>query len=449
VHLIGCAGSGMRALAEFGADEGWRLTGSDAVRASRSVEGLARVGLAIRSPHAATNLPDSLDAVVFSPAVPESNVERAAAAARNAPQHSYPQVLGELSRRFPTIGIAGTHGKSTTTALIAAILSAAGRDRAVVCGAELLGRGRHGWAGHGDWTVMEACEYRRHFLELSPRIGVVLGIEPDHFDCFPSLEDAVDAYARFMDCVEADGSLIVNADCLEVRRAVAKARPRRLETMSATPRFADWWIDNVEQVGRTLRLRVLHRGDEDCRIETLILGRHHAMNVLAAVVACRTAGILAEDVESGLSAFSGLHRRLERLPDWNGIMRYDDYAHHPTAVRAVLAALRGAHPEARIVCAFQPHQLSRTEVLHAEFAAALSLADFVAVLPVYAARESAAGDLVEASRRLAEAIGGTARGLFSPSLDQLRDTLQTAGRPGDLLVTLGAGDIDRLHHALL
>jgi UDP-N-acetylmuramate--alanine ligase len=179
-----------------------------------------------------------------------------------------------------------------------------------------------------------------------------------------------------------------------------------------------------------------------------LLGQHHAINLLAAFVTCRSIGLSPHEIEAGLRQFRGLHRRLERLPDRNSVLRYDDYAHHPTAIRAVLAALREAHPTSRIVCVFQPHQLSRTHALEGEFADALAGADETVVVPVYAAREAHSAKLVDASRRLANAIRRPARGRFSPSLDHVRTTMETAVRPGDLLITLGAGDIDQLHHAL-
>lgn len=438
----------MRALAEYGADEGWRLTGSDASPSPRAIEGLARIGVEVCTPHSDVNVPAQADAIVFSPAVPERNVERLLAASKGITQFSYPQVLGEISHRDRTIAVSGTHGKSTTTGLIASILSAAGRDRAVFCGAEILHRRRHGWAGPGDWSVIEACEYRRHFLELSPAIAVLLGIERDHFDCFSSLEDAVEAYSAFLGRLNENGVTVVNADCPMSLRAFERAGRRRVERISVRPHSTDWWTERIEQQGDLLKLQVVFRGQADCRIETRLLGRHHAVNVLAAVVACRSAGISSEVVESGIAPFSGLHRRLERLPACNGVLRYDDYAHHPTAVRAVLSALREVHPGVRILCVFQPHQLSRTQGLHAEFASALGLADDVAVLPVYGARESQSVSFVEASRHLAEAVAPPARVQFSPSLDHVRDTVETALRPGDLLVTLGAGDIDQLHYAL-
>ncbi len=202
----------MRSLAEYWHDLGWTLSGSDAAASPRMRESLERIGVAVLPEHASQNLTPAVELVVSSPAVPESNPERSAARERGIPEVLYPEVLGALSRSRPTIAIAGTHGKSTTTGLVATALSQAGQAGAVFCGAEILEKHRHGWAGPGPWAVMEACEYRRHFLEISPQIAVVLSIEPDHFDCFPDLGDAVAAYSEFLAAVPPSGKALVNID---------------------------------------------------------------------------------------------------------------------------------------------------------------------------------------------------------------------------------------------
>lgn len=435
----------MRALAEFAADEHCRLSGSDTAPSARSVAALSRVGLDVRRGHAAEHLPDEVDGVIFSPAVDPDNAERRAAATRGVPQASYPQILGRLSREFPTIAVAGTHGKSTTTALIATALAASQRDRAVLCGAEVLGRGRHGWSGPGEWCVAEACEYRRHFLELSPKIGLILGIEPDHFDCFPDLRSAQSAYAEFATNVATDGRLLARSDCPATREMLTRIGNRHVETI-ALNEAADWTAVGVDASEGRLRCEILRKGRREATANVPLLGRHHAINVLAAYAAGREAGNRPDDLADAFGDFPGLHRRLERLPDAGGLIRFDDYAHHPTAVRAVLQSLRESFPGRRLWCVFQPHQLSRTERLSGEFAAALGEADETIVVPVYAARETDSGELSRASQRLAEAVPRPCRSRFSATLDHVVTTVQTAVRPGELLLTLGAGDIDRLHH---
>jgi len=449
VHLVGCGGAGMRALAEYAGDRGWQVTGSDAALNDRIRSRLEHSGVSVREGHSESHVPPDLDALLHSPAVPESNVERKAARDRNLPEASYPQFLGAVSRDRSAIAVAGTHGKSTTTALIATALSDAGQVSAVFCGAEILSRHRHGWAGPGRWAVIEACEYRRHFLELSPEIGLILGIEPDHFDCFPRLDEAIDAYGQFLDRIRAGGLALINID-QESSQGLVR-RVGRVETFSTTGAAADWSVEVARHSAAGIVLNVDFRGQREAKLSLPILGVHHAGNALAAFAALRATGLSATAISQSFARFSGLGRRLERHPDWRGVIRLDDYAHHPTAVRAVLTAIRndvvGSSPK-RIVCLFQPHQISRTRSLLADFAAAVSAADDAWILPVYAAREGGVGVATELSKELARRIPLPCRSAFIPSLDHALTTLETALRPGDIFVTLGAGDIDCLHYEL-
>jgi UDP-N-acetylmuramate--alanine ligase len=355
-----------------------------------------------------------------------------------------------LTRERPTVAISGTHGKSTATALTSHVLNHAGTLCGSLCGAENLGRGRHGWATSGTgsgWLVVEACEYRRHFLELSPRIGVVLGIEPDHVDCYPRLSDSEAAYAEFFRRIATDGSVIVNGDCEATLRALRDSgatSPIRLSTTGSS----DWWAEGVIQSSGSLTFAVFYRGTKEAEVSLPIIGRQHVMNALAAIAVGRLTGIDRRCIVEALASFPGLHRRLERLPDWRGVTRFDDYAHHPTAVRAALAAIREIGEGRRLWCVFQPHQVSRTVALHKEYTEAFGAADHALILPVYGAREISSAAQVEASRRLAESIRSPERSEFMPTLDHVRTRLETACRHGDLLVTLGAGDIDRLHDEL-
>jgi UDP-N-acetylmuramate--alanine ligase len=299
--------------------------------------------------------------------------------------------------------------------------------------------------------VIEACEYRRHFLELSPEIAVVLGIEPDHFDCFPTIDDAIDSYCEFVESVDSGGTALVNIDTAATRTMLAEAdTPARVETMSTCGEAADWMVRDVRQQGKYLLCTAIFRGQEEERISVPLLGTHHAGNVLAAYAAARTAGVHLDPILRGLTQFAGLSRRLERFPSWRGVSRFDDYAHHPTAVEAVLRTLRGEmrfhRSDRRLVCAFQPHQISRTEQLLAQFSAALSLADVVWVLPVYAAREGGLDRAVALSKQLAAGVDPPCQAQFLPSLDHALLTMETSLRPGDMFVTLGAGDIDCLQY---
>ncbi|OAI51900.1 hypothetical protein AYO47_06685 [Planctomyces sp. SCGC AG-212-M04] len=446
-HLVGCGGAGMRALAEYASDLGWNVSGCDANLNDRTRSKLEALGIRTASSHSAEHVIGNCDLVVFTPAVSSIHPEVRAAAASGSQTASYPEFLGEVSRNRPTIAVAGTHGKSTTTALIASALSEAGEAGAVFCGAEVLAKQRHGWAGPGSWAIIEACEYRRHFLELEPEIGVVLSVEEDHFDCFETIDDAIEAYQQFL--LPVKRLALVNVDSAGGRRITAEWDGAcRGETLSWQGQPADWTATDISQRAEGIEFDILYRGQREDRVTVSLLGQHHAANGLAAYAALRATGTPRDTILHSLSHFAGLGRRLERHPDWRGIERFDDYAHHPTAVHATLFALRQKSPGQRLVCLFQPHQISRTERFVKEFGEALSIADEAWVLPVYAAREAGIERAEALSRGIARHVKSPCGARFIPSLDHALNTLETALRPGDLLVTLGAGDTDCLQYEL-
>jgi UDP-N-acetylmuramate--alanine ligase len=410
---------------------------------------LEAAGIKTTCGHSAEHVSGICDLLVFSPAVSATHPEVRAAIVNGSQTASYPEFLGAVSRGRPTIAVAGTHGKSTTTGLLASVLSEAQQAGAVFCGAEVLGKSRHGWAGPGEWAVVEACEYRRHFLELEPEIGIVLTVEEDHFDCFTTIGDAIDAYESFLHSVKR--LALVNVDSAAGRQ-IAKEWDCtcQRETFSSRGNAADWTVAELGHHTDAIEFDILYHGHREDRVTLSLPGRHHAANALAAYIALRAAATPRDVILSSLSEFAGLGRRLERHPDWRTVQRFDDYAHHPTAVHATLTALRqgSSSPEDRLICLFQPHQISRTERFVEEFGDALSVADEAWVLPVYAAREAGFERADELSRQVARKVKSPCVSRFIPSLDHALNTLETALRPGDVFVTLGAGDIDCLQYEL-
>lgn len=457
VHLIGACGSGLRALAELLCDAGCRVTGSDTATDSHNAAALRRAGVMLYTGHAAEHLPADCERVIHSAAVPPENCERLAAAARGMAVQSYPQFLGELSRSRDAVCIAGTHGKSTTTALLAALLGDGGADRRttgergcdLVCGAELMDRGRGGWHGSGRRLVVESCEFRRHFLQLTPHTLAVTGIEWDHVDCFGSLSDTVDAFAALMRRVREDGLLVYRSDCRATRRALTAARMDRrctgprVVSCGITP-DADWRI--VSRIARPTGsvVELIGPQDEPVRLHVPLIGVHNARNAVLAAVTALESGMEVGEVAAAVAGFRGVRRRLQYLGEWRGMTLYDDYAHHPTALHAVLSALREAHPSRRLLAVFEPHQVQRTEVFAEQFAESLTLADRCWLLPAYAAREVTAASQLVVERVVAGVIarGGLAGQL--PSLDRVPACLETEGRPGDVVVLMGAGSMERM-----
>jgi len=520
-HLVGIGGSGMQSLAALLRDLGCRVTGSDA----RFAGG-----------HCESHVPVDCDALVYSPAIPPDNPERTAAAALGIPQLSLVDVLALLMQSRTGVCIAGTHGKSTTTALTAWILRHAGRDPSAFIGASLpvgqafqpdrsrirensavseaarqnshefcysIGQAgkpdlRGGWAGSGELFVVESCEYRRHFLQFSPEHAVILNIEPDHFDTFPDEAALLDGFRQFAARVPASGTLLVNGDCERCHSIVEGVGcpefnfpPRSsdklnalngklnsghptptlpLETFGSTPgcdwRFADVECSRIREnsaVGLShsriltnsatgTQFLVLHRNRPVVRIESPLFGTHNVYNALAAAALCLRLGVSAAEVRDAVRSFPGISRRFAPLGEWRGMAVFADYAHHPTAVRVTLETARQRFGRRRVWCVFQPHQLLRTQRLMDEFAAALALADCVLIPPVYAARETASGDCERVSKLLVECT--TARMASSEScrlcasLDHVLPTLEDEARPGDVVILMGAGDIERIGHEL-
>lgn len=447
VHLVGACGSGMKALAEVFVSLGWRVSGSDLQADSPAGIALRRRGVTLFPQHSASHIPSDVALVVYSSAVKPENPERLWAVEHRVPACAYHEMLSQLMRGRVGISIAGTHGKSTTSAMTGCILTTAGLAPTVLVGAEVCGRALNGWAGAGPHLVVESCEYQRHFLSLHPKMAAILGIEADHFDCFADVAETTEAFQEFARQLPADGLLVIHQEC-ESSRIACRGVAAEIETFSLNAE-ADWQAVDIEKIPLGHRFRIFYRGQDFCRTQLRIPGHHNVLNALAATALCHRAGAKASRIAEGIEQFRGIRRRFEVLGEADSVTVIDDYAHHPTAIRATLRTAREEFGNRRLVCVFQPHQVSRTVGLLADFAGSFGAADDVVIVPVYGARESYQQELSDVSARLAELIaeqGVAAR--FSGSLDQTRASLDDTLRPRDVLLTLGAGDIDRIHYDL-
>jgi UDP-N-acetylmuramate--alanine ligase len=412
LHFIGIGGAGMSGLALVARALGAEVTGSDQAESSY-VELLREAGVQPAIGHDAANVPDGAE-VVVSTAIGDDNPELAAARQRGAAILHRGDLLGEVSRLRRTIAVAGTHGKTTTASMAAHVLVETGRDPCYLIGGEVRSTGTNAAWGEGEWLVVEADESDRSFLKLSPEVAVVTNVELDHHATFATLGELQEAFDQF--------------------------------TAGVRVVIDDVELPDVELVPLGSRFSAL-----GAEFELAVPGRHNAQNALAAVLACREAGVDPADSARALRSFAGAGRRFEPHGDGPaGSQVYDDYAHHPTEVRATLEAARTLGGE-RVVAAFQPHLYSRTRALASDFGKALALADVAVVLDVYPAREHAAdfpgvsGWLVAAAA--ADAAGG--RPVFwTPGADQAERLLREELRPGDVVLTLGAGNIDSLARAL-
>lgn len=445
-HLIGAAGCGMQALLEVLLAAGCRVSGSDLLALPSLFSGTNAALL--HQGHSPLHVPKDCDLVIHSDAVRAANPELREAARLGVPVVSYPRMIGRLIAHRVGIGVAGTHGKSTTTAMLGHVLHTAGLDPTVICGAVPVGHASGGRFGAGQLAVAEACEHRRNFLLLAPVHGVVLGIEPDHFDYFFDDADLTSAFREFAAKLPGHGLLLANADCPRTMSATDGVACRRV-TFGRSDR-AEWRaVDLTHRLGR-YQFTILRRNEPFARVGLRVPGAHNVTNALAAAALAAELGVAGDVLQRALGQFRGLKRRLEVVGDFCGVAILDDYAHHPTEVTCSLAAVRKMLPGRRLVCVFQPHQVSRTRHLLDEFAASLQNADSVVVAEIFTARESDPGDRAivraELVQRLTESgsdvVGHSEHG---PIVDYLTGSL----RPGDVLITMGAGNIRKLGDELV
>jgi UDP-N-acetylmuramate--alanine ligase len=428
LHFIGIGGAGMSGLAIVALGLGAQVSGSDRAE-SVYTERLRELGITPAIGHDPAGVPDGAE-VVVSTAIGEDNPELAAARDAGARILHRGELLGEVSRLKRCLAVAGTHGKTTTASMVAHALVACGRRPAYLVGGEVRSTGTNASWGQGEWVIVEADESDRSFLRLHPDVAVVTNVELDHHSTYRTLQDVEEAFAEF------------------AGPAPTVIAPAGLELHGVPPSLT-FGIDTGTLAARDLELLPLgSRFTVDgVQMELRVPGRHNVLNALAALAACREADLPVEDAGPALATFTGAGRRFEpHGRTASGALVFDDYAHHPTEVRATLEAARTFQPN-RVVAVFQPHLYSRTRHLAREFGRALALADLVVVLDVYPAREMAedfpgvSGWLVAAAT--ADYSGGRPV-YWLPRMDQAESFLRRELREGDLLLTLGAGDVDGL-----
>lgn len=445
VHLVGCAGSGMKGLADLLYGWGYQISGSDLSTPPASLQRLIERGVPIVQGHAAVHVPADANQLIHSLAIPDTNPERIRAMELGIVQQTYSQMVGQLLAQRKGVCIAGTHGKSTTTAMTAWILTEAGFNSSALFGADLCGSGLSSWAGTGEHFVVESCEYQRSFLDYHPHCAAILSVEPDHFDYFTDTDDLQLAFEQFAAQVHKDGFVLAR---YEDRRAMQAAQQSTSTVLSFgwVPE-ADWWAADVRPSGWGSRCRVFRRGQFITELEIPQPGRHNVLNALAATAIAFELGVRPQDLRGALAEFPGIARRFELVGSFRGVTLISDYAHHPTAVVATLETARQQFGSRPLKVIFQPHQISRTRELLAEFASSFQTADLVLIPPIFAARETSQGTGTEIAAELVNQI--CAAGTWAEtctSLDHAAQVVEDALCPGDVLITMGAGDIDRIQH---
>ena len=444
IHFVGIGGIGMSGIAEVMHQLGYTVQGSD-VADGYVVEKLRKTGIPVSIGHSADNLGDAA-VVVCSTAIRDDNPEIAAAAERRLPRVRRAEMLAELMRMQKTVAVAGTHGKTTTTSMIAALLDAGGLDPTVINGGIINGYGSNARLGKSDWWVIEADESDGSFLRLDGTIAVVTNIDPEHLEHYGNFDRVKDAFVEFIENVPFYGLGVMCVDHPEVQGVLSRIRDRRIVTYGFSA-LADIRAENVQPVPGGSRFDVSVLGKDGDRrtieqVEVPIPGRHNILNALAAIAVALELGTKDTDVVSGFARFEGVKRRFTKVGEVHGAAVIDDYAHHPTEIRAVLSAAReGA--VGRVIAVVQPHRYSRLNDLMEEFQNAFNDADIVFVTPVYAAGE----EPIEGVDATALAEGLRAHGhrmvKAVADFDELCVGLRDLAAKGDMIICMGAGDITK------
>jgi len=456
--LLGVAGTGMRALTEILQQAGHIVYGSDVVYQTGNLpEGQTETELPVPDVRMLAwngiSRPDAIDVCICSPAVPETAPLYLWAQRQSIPIMSLHATVGALFADRSQLCVTGTHGKSTTSSLLAWLLNESNRNAGVFIGAPLNTSAatkaaiRGGYYGGGDVAVIEACEFDRSFLNLKPHHVILNGIDGDHFDCFSNAQEEDAAYRNFLELLPSDGTVFLNAACSRSSSLVAQVGTASVQWTLNDRSATDWSGEVLDHSSErmTVRIRGNRRHFGDFRIP--LFGQHNVENVLAAVSMASFQGLSAAQCQKALTGFPGLKRRLEFRGEYRQMRMLDDYAHHPTAVTTTLQAVRQQYPEHRIRVIFEPHQMIRLQQYEDQFVRALSIADEVIVFPVFPAREQ-----VSEARchRISQQLAATIReqetpAVFADGVNSVVLIVEHTGQPQDLFLTMGAGTVHRIH----
>ena len=438
VHLSGIGGVSMCPLAEVLHSMGLCVQGSD-MNDSATVEHLRSLGIPVTVGHSAQDI-QGAEFLIRTAAIHDDNPEIAAARSRGIPVFERAEAWGAIMQQYENaVCIAGTHGKTTTTSMATHIFMAAQADPTVMIGGTLPMLHSGYRVGKGDTIILESCEYCNSFLHFFPTVAVILNVEADHLDFFKDLDDIKRSFRRFAQLVPADGHIVANAD-----------DPGAMDALAGLPLFtfglerpADCQAGELTWDHGLPSFDVVIRGEVYTHVSLPVAGRHNVLNALAASSAAYVLGLPGSAVKAGLEAFTGTGRRFEYKGEFNGAKIYDDYAHHPAELHALLSTARTLGYQ-RVICAFQPHTYSRTKALFDDFVRELRTADQVVLAEIYAAREK--NTIGISSADLAKEIPGS---IYCPTLPEAAQALRRLARPGDLILTVGAGDIYTVGEALV
>ena len=440
-HFIGAGGIGMSGLAQLLMKNEAVVTGSDQM-SSEVVDNLCRGGADIKLGHRAENLSTETDAVVISAAIKDDNPELKEARERGYKVYKYADMLGELMNRYEGIAISGTHGKSTTSGWLIHLLKQAGMDTNYIVGAKINQLNSSSGVADSKFFVAEACEYDRSFLNLKPKIACILNIEQDHLDYYKNENEIVEAFSEFALGTKSGGTVIANGQDANVANILRRLGKNLQYETFGLEKNCNIYAENIALNDGLYAFDVYYNNQLLGATRISLPGKHNILNALAVIAMAIKIGLEPEQVLQLLPGFTGIDRRLMLKGQFNGITVLDDYAHHPTEIRASLAAIRQRYQLKHIWCVFQPHQYSRTRFLLDDFAESFKLADITIVPEIYFVRDSQETKKEVNAQRLVEKMqeNGT-NAMFIETFDAICDYLKRNVSPSELVVTMGAGDI--------
>lgn len=431
VHFIGIGGSGMFPLAQILHSKGFKITGSD-VYESDTFEKVRNLGIHVFAQHQKENITNQ-DLVVFSAAIKESNPEIQAAKEKNIPIIERSVMLGIIFKNYKnSVGVSGTHGKTTTTSMITSVLIDAEKDPTAIIGGSLSKIGGNSRAGNSDIIVGEACEYVDSFLQLYPKISVITNVDADHLDYFGTLDNVIKSFNKYAS--QTGSLLIVNGDSANAVKSVENTAARKI--FFGTAHSNDYYADNIKFNKKQFAdFDIIHKNEATAHISLKVPGKHNVYNALAAFIACLELGVSPEKASKALGDFSGTHRRFEILGEFHGITVADDFAHHPIEIETTLKAASQMGFK-KVWAIFQPHTYSRTSMFLNDFAKALSIADTVIVSEILPVRETNTYGI-----HSKDLVSKTSGAVYIPDFDGICKFVLQNAQEGDLILTLGGGNI--------
>lgn len=446
IFFIGIGGISMSGLAEIVKKENFCISGSD-MKESELTKHLEALGVKVYIGQQASNIAEDVDAVVYTAAIHKDNPEYMEAVRRNLPMLSRAEFLGQLMKNYQTpIAVSGTHGKTTTTSMLSHILLQADTDPTLSIGGILKAIDGNIRVGNSEYFLTEACEYTNSFLSFYPKISIILNVDADHLDFFKDLDDIRCSFKKFASLLPKDGALIISGDIDNISYFTEDLSCKVI-TFGTDHNF-DYSATNItfDQLGRP-SYTLLHKGKEISNITLSVTGIHNVYNSLSALACADLLGIDLDTTKKALLAFSGTDRRFEYKGEVGGVTIIDDYAHHPTEIKASLSAAQN-YPHEHLWCVFQPHTYTRTKALMDEFAEALSQAEHIVLADIYPARETdTLGISSEDLAKKLKLLGKECH--YFPSFDEIEDFLLENCSTGDLLITMGAGDVVNIGNHLL